>query len=389
MGARCDMKWIVRNFKFPESHYFLLGPRGTGKTTMLKQKYRDALYIDLLLPDQFRTYAARPEHLIEIVNGHPEKSVVIVDEIQKVPQLLSAIHYLIEQQDGKQFILTGSSARKLRKQGVNLLGGRAAMFSMNPFSAGELGKKFDFDTALRYGLLPVIYFSRNQTASLDAYVNLYIREEVMMEGLTRNVGNFSRFLEVASFSHGAQLNVSNIARECQIERKVVESYIGILEDLLIASRLRVFSRKAKRQLVRHPKLYFFDTGLFRSLRPVGPLDRPEEIEGAALEGLVFQNLKAVLDQMDTASELSYWRTRNGNEVDFVIYGEKLFTAIEVKNTGTIRPSDLRSLRSFHDEYPQAQRILLYRGKETFLRDEILVMPCRDFLPNVENILMKR
>jgi len=267
------MTHIIRNFHFPRNHYFLFGPRGTGKTTLLKKKYRNALYIDLLLPDQFRKYSSRPEQLIEIVNGHSEKNVVIVDEVQTVPQLLSVIHYLIEQHHKKQFIMTGSSARKLRKQGTDLLGGRAGMFTMNPFTAKELGTKFDFDEALRYGLIPVIYFSRNKPDSLNAYVNLYVREEVLAERLTRNIGNFSRFLETVSFSHGCQLNISNIARECQIERKVVESYIEILEDLLLASKLLVFSKKAGRQLVKHPKFYFFDTGLFRALRPAGPMEK--------------------------------------------------------------------------------------------------------------------
>jgi len=373
------MELIGRFFKAPKQSFFLLGPRGTGKSTFIKRAFPDALYLDLLLPDVFRNYTARPERLREAVHAQKDKKVVVIDEIQKAPQLLEVVHSLIEEKLGLQFILTGSSARKLRKAGVNLLGGRALMKRMHPFMAAELGKKFSLERALKIGLIPVIVSSDDPVSALQAYVDLYLREEVQMEGLTRNIGNFSRFLEVVSFSHGSVLNISNVARDCQIERKVVEGYVGILEDLLLAYRMPVFSKRAKRAVSSHPKFYFFDAGIFGGLRPSGPLDRPEEKSGVALEGLVAQHLRAWIDYRDPGCDLTYWRTSAGSEVDFVLYGKNVFWAIEVKNGTTIHPQDLRALKTFREDYPQAKRIFLYRGEEKLVREGISIEPCAEFL----------
>ena len=205
----------------------------------------------------------------------------MIDEIQKVPELLTVVHRLIEEKRGHTFILTGSSARKLKRAGTDLLGGRALLRSMHPFLASELGERFRLEEALQQGLLPLVYSSLNPVDTLRSYAALYLREEVQMEGLVRNIGNFSRFLEAISFSHASLLNLSNVARECMVERKVVEGYTGILEDILLGFRLPVFTRRAKRGLAAHPKFYLFDTGVFRSLRPRGPLDMPEEIGRAS------------------------------------------------------------------------------------------------------------
>ena len=283
---------IPRIFTSPKHNFFLFGPRGTGKTTWLRQNYPDAIWIDLLEPDVFRSYSARPERLREIVLAYPDKKTVVVDEIQKVPELLSAIHTLIEKKLGIQFILTGSSSRKLKRTGADLLAGRVIKKTLHPFLAIELGRKFNLTNALKQGLLPLVVSAQDSNSILKTYAALYIREEVQMEGLVRNIGNFSRFLEAVSFSHGSILNTSNVARECEVERKVVEGYITILEDLLLAFHLPVFTKRAKRAVVSHPKFYSFDAGVFRSLRPSGPLDRTEEIEGCALEGLVAQHLIA-------------------------------------------------------------------------------------------------
>lgn len=373
------MESVGRFLKPDKQSFFLLGPRGTGKSTFVKNTFPDALYVDLLLPDIFRSYSARPERLKEAVDARRDAKTVIIGEIQKVPQLLEVVHALIEEKRGLRFVLTGSSARKLRKGGVNLLAGRAIMRRMHPFMAAELGTRFDLSEALTIGLLPVVMNSTDPVAALHAYVDLYLKEEVQMEGLTRNIGNFSRFLEAASFSHGSVLNISNIARECHIERKVVEGYIGILEDLLLACRIPVFTRRAQRAAATHPKFYFFDTGVFAVLRPSGPLDRPEEKGGAALEGLVAQHLQAWIDYRHPDCRLYYWRTRAGSEVDFVVYGKDLFRAIEVKNSDTVHPRDLRALRTFGQDYPEAEKILVYRGKEQLRRDGILLEPCAEFL----------
>ena len=322
-----------RFFNEPAGSYFLFGPRGTGKSTWLKLRYPDdALYIDLLSPDLFRLYVARPERLNELIRGNPDKKVVIIDEIQKVPALLDVVHQIIENDKNIRFILTGSSSRKLKRAGVDLLAGRAVLKTLHPFMATELGKDFQFDHALKFGLLPLICNSLDPAETLSAYVSLYLNEEVKMEGLVRNIGNFSRFLEIISFSNGSILNNTEIARESQVGRKAVESYISILEDLLIAYKIPVFTKRAKRQLISHPKFYFFDAGVFRAIRPSGPLDIPSEIEGIALETLIMQHLMAWIAYHGNGNKLYYWRTRNGIEVDFVVYGTDNLTAIEIKNT---------------------------------------------------------
>jgi len=373
------MEKVTRIFKPESRSFFLLGPRGTGKSTLIKDSFPDSIYIDLLLPDVFRTYLSRPERLRELVMANRDKKVIVIDEVQKVPQILEVVHSLMEEKKGWQFLLTGSSARKLKKSGADMLAGRALIRRMHPFIAAELKSRFRLEDAIQQGMIPVVLDSANPMDTLQAYVDLYLREEVQMEGLTRNVGNFSRFLEAVSFSHGSILTVSNVARECGVERKVVEGYLHILEDLLLSFRLPVFTRRAKRSTAQHPKFYFFDTGVFNALRPSGPLDRSEEKAGQALEGLVAQHLRAWIDYRHPATNLYYWRTIAGTEVDFVVYGKDLFWAIEVKNAAHVQPRDLKALRTFGEDYPEADRFLLYRGREKLLRNGITIQPCEDFL----------
>lgn len=363
----------------PADHFFLLGPRGTGKTWWTQRRYPDALRVDLLEPETLRSLSARPERLRELVDGRPDARQVVIDEVQKLPELLEVAHLLIEERRGGQYIFTGSSARKLRRGGVNLLGGRAAQKSLHPYMAAELGARFRLEEALRLGMLPIVLGAMDPNEILRAYNGLYLREEVQMEGLVRNIGSFARFLEAVSFSQGAALNLANVARECQVNRKTVEGYLEILEDLLLAFCVPVFVRRAKRELAAHPKFYFFDAGVFRANRPAGPLDSPAEIDGAALEGLVAQHLRAWCDYSDGDHRLSYWQTRSKLEVDFVVYGESDFHALEVKNTAQVRPEDLRGLKSFGEDYPDSRRWLLYRGRERLMLDGILCLPCDEFL----------
>lgn len=345
----------------------------------MQHQFGEGLRLDLLQPDTLRTFIARPERLRELVHQQPDGATIIVDEVQKAPALLDVVHALIEEHRGWRFVLTGSSARKLKRSGVDLMAGRALWRTLHPYMAAEMGSDFDLPTALLTGMLPVVVEAPEPAEVLASYVGLYLREEVQSEGLVRNLGDFSRFLEAVSSSHAQALNISNVARECQIERTTVAAYIQILEDLLLAFQVPVFKRRARRAVTTHPKFYYFDTGAFRSLRPKGPLDRPSEIDGGALEGLVAQHLRAWIDYDGLDCELFFWRTRGGSEVDFIVYGEDGFWAIEVKNTATVRNADLRSLRAFHEDYPECRPVLLYRGDHSLRIHDVECLPCDQFL----------
>lgn len=336
------------------------------------------MFVDLLRPDISRELAARPERLVDLVRGAPNRQTVVLDEIQRVPELLNVVHSLMESEDRRRFVLTGSSARKLRRGGVNLLAGRAVVRTLHPFMAAEL-ERFDLRAALAHGLLPLVVASEQPDDVLRAYASLYLDEEVRLEGWARNAGAFARFLEAISFSYAAVLNVANVARECQIERKTVATYVEVLEDLLLAFRVPVFTRRARREASVHPKFYLFDAGVFRSIRPRGPLDRPEEIEGAALEGLVAEHLRAWLAYRGQDDSLFFWRTRSGVEVDFVLYGPKSFWAIEVKNSARVRVEDLRGLEAFGADYAEAELVLLYRGTVRERRGRTWILPVEDVL----------
>jgi predicted AAA+ superfamily ATPase len=373
------MESVARFFQAPKQSFFLFGPRGTGKSSWIQAELPEALRLDLLEPENQRAYAARPERLRELVEAHPRKTTVVIDEVQKVPALLGVVHALIEERKSLRFVLTGSSARKLRREATDLLAGRALLRTMHPFMAAELGAEFRLEHALQVGLVPLVVAAADPAETLRAYHTLYIKEEIQAEGLVRNVGNFARFLEAISLSHGSVLNLANVSRECEVERKTVEGYLSVLEDLLISVRIPVFTKRAKRTPAVHPKFYMFDAGVFRAARPKGPLDRTEELEGAALEGLVFQHLRAWNAYRGERSTLSYWRTRTGLEVDFVLYGPDGFWAIEVKSAKRVHSADVRSLRQFQEDYPEATPLLLHRGKERITVDGVLCLPCQDFL----------
>lgn len=371
-----------RFLQLPRSSFFLFGPRGTGKSTWLREVLPDALYLDLLLPDRYRELKARPERLEELVASRPPDQTVVIDEIQRIPELLPLVHALIERDRGRRFALTGSSARKLKRGGVDLLAGRAVRETLHPFMAAEL-PDFDLERALALGLLPLVVAAAEPHKALDAYANLYLDEEIRFEGFARDVGDFARFLEAVSFSHAAVLNVADVARECEVQRRTVSSYVEVLEDLLLAFRLPVFTRRARRKTTAHPKLYLFDCGVFRTLRPRGPLDRSEEIDGAAFEGLVAQHLRAWIAYSGFDGKLYFWRTPKGNEVDFVVYGGGGFWALEVKNSRRVRPQDLTALKSFASDYPECTTALVYRGKDRLVIDGIQCLPGEEFLRGLQ------
>lgn len=360
-----------------DKSFFLFGPRGTGKTTWVKTAFPKSVYIDLLEAEIFNDLLANPQRLSNFIpKGFKDR--IIIDEVQRVPEVLHEVHRLIENQKYK-FILTGSSPRKLKRKGPNLLAGRALNLSMHPLSAVELGKDFRLEHSLKYGHLPSVYTQSDPKKYLEAYVKTYLEEEIRQEGLTRNLAAFTRFLEAASFSQGSVLNISSVARECSVERKVVENYFSILEDLMIAYRIPVFSKKTKRRLVTHFKFYFFDAGVYRTLRPMGPLDAPAEADGVALETLFLQELIALNSALDLGYKIHYWRTSNGREVDFILYGPKGLLAFEVTKTARVNSAMLGGLKAFLTDYPMAKAYFVYGGTRRMHEGKIEIVPVEEMM----------
>ena len=373
-----------------QQSFFLLGPRGTGKSTWVEENYPTALKIDLLNEGVFQEFLRDPTRLESAVTGH-KSDTIIIDEVQRLPELLNEVHRILETKktDVKrkyQFILTGSSARKLRKSGVNLLAGRAWSKRFFPLTAVELGEKFNLVESLRFGHLPEVFASSDAKTFLKSYVGTYLREEIIQEALVRNLSTFTRFLESAAFSQAGVLSLQAIARDCGIDAKTVNSYFNLLEDLLIGYRVPVFQKKSKRALTQHPKFYYFDVGVYRTLRRQGPLDSSDEIEGASVETLVFQELNAIIALLDLNYDISFYRTRDQKEIDFILYGESGFKAIEVKKTDRLRDSDLDTLRSFLEEYPQAEGYLFYGGNRNLNLSGIKVIPLQEALPSLPELL---
>jgi len=379
---------IERNFNMPKRQsFFLLGPRQTGKTTFLKAHFPDALWFNLLEEGLYQRLLRAPDLLSEIVRTKPKDVWVVIDEIQKIPQLLNVVHLLIEERKQK-FVLTGSSARKLRRDGVNLLAGRALEKKFHPLTAEELGADFNLKRALKFGQLPAILDAEAPRELLDSYVGMYLKEEVQQEALVRRLDQFAKFMEVAAFSQAQVLSVLSVATDLGVSRNTAESYFQILEDLLLAKRLPVFQKRAKRKITVHPKFYYFDVGIFRSLRKIGPLDPEEEIEGAAVESLVFQELRACIDNQSIDAEMFFYRTQSKSEVDFVIYGPDCFVAIEVKRSSRIQKNDLASLREFKMDYLQAKCYLFYLGEDNRITDDgIHLMPLGQALSNLKSLIL--
>lgn len=361
-----------RLLQVPKASFFLFGPRGTGKSSWVGTAMPEAAVIDLLEADTCNRLLAAPDRLEGMI-PRKHRGWIVIDEVQKVPALLDEVHRLIEKRRWR-FALTGSSARKLRRGGVNLLAGRARTNHLFPLTAAELGDDFDLRHAVKYGGLPSVWVEDDPGAFLSSYVRTYLQEEVQQEGVTRNLGAFSRFLEAASFSQASVLNISAVAGDCGVERKVVEQWFGALEDLLLAIRLPVFRRRAKREIAAHPRFFLFDAGVYRTLRPRGPLDSREEIDGAALETFVLNELRAANAYRQLGYELQTWRTRKGLEVDFVLYGERGLHAVEVKRSSRLRGQDLDGLRTFGSDYPMARCWLLFGGSKAYREDGIEVLP---------------
>lgn len=334
---------------------FLFGARQTGKSTLLRQQFgSDSIYIDLLDSELRGRYSRRPVLLYESLKNKEAGTVVIIDEIPEVPQLLNEVHRLISEK-GLIFILCGSSARKLKRKGHNTLGGRALPVYLYPLVSAEI-PDFNIDRAVQYGTLPPHYLAHTPSLHLSAYIDVYLKEEIKEEALVRNLSSFQRFLEVAAMTSGEMVNYNNIAQDCGVSATTVSSYFDILEDTLIGYRIPAYTKVVKRRIVQAPRFYYFDVGITNHLLHRKELVRGTVDYGHAFEHLVMQELVAWLHYTHSEEKLSYWRTYTGIEVDAIIGDARL--AIEIKSVEEVLPRHLKGLKAFGEEYPSSRRMIV-------------------------------
>jgi predicted AAA+ superfamily ATPase len=352
---------------------FLLGPRQTGKSTLVRQLFPEAAYYDLLEADTFRELSARPEFLRQTLA--PQTEVVVVDEVQKLPSLLDEIQLLIDRNKRLRVILTGSSARKLRRGGANMLGGRAWVCHLHPLVSPELGHDRMLDR-LNRGSLPAIVDSPDYREDLKAYIGSYLHEEIRAEGLTRSIQNFSRFLEVAALTHGEQINFTSVGSDAGVPPSTIREHYQILEDTLIGHQLPAFRKTIKRKPVATAKFYLFDVGVANALRRTGSIEEGSEAYGRALEHLVFLELKSYLSYSRRDSDLTYWRSLSQFEVDFVVGSS---VAIEVKAKSRVSPRDYKGISALAEEMPLKKKIVVCNEKRRRKTDDgIEIIPPIDF-----------
>ena len=363
----------------PRQSAFLWGARKTGKTTYLKQKFPNSIYYDLLKTDIYFNLLKRPSLLREQLLAEETdllKKPIIIDEVQKIPQLLDEIHWLIENKHFS-FILCGSSARKLIRNRANLLGGRAWRFRMLPLTSAEIDEN-NILKILNRGLIPSHFNDQNYRKSLQAYVYDYLKQEVFNEGLTRNIPAFSRFFDSLGYSHGELINYSNIARDCGVDSKTVKEYFQILSDTLLGYFLLPYQKKASRQVITAtPKFYLFDVGVAGILTNRQITDTRGILYGKAFEHFLFMELYAYKNYLEKDWNITFWRTKSGQEVDFILgEGE---VAIEVKSTSNVKSRDIKSLKAFSQEHkPRAKYIICNENKSRVLND-INIVPWKIFL----------
>ena len=363
----------------PGQSTFLWGPRKTGKSTYLKTKFPASLTYDFLKTDLFLDFSKRPALLREQILAKEEqvlKHPIILDEVQKVPQILDEVHWLIENK-GLQFILCGSSARKLKRGKANLLGGRAWRFEMFPLVTAEL-KNPDLLAILNRGLIPSHYLQKTYKKSLNAYTRDYLKEEVFDEGLTRNIPAFSRFFDAIGYSHGELTNFSNIARECGVDSKTVKEYYQILVDTLLGNFVEPFKRRQGRKVIsKASKFYLFDVGVAGSITKRNIEEEKGEMFGKSFEHFIYMEMSAYNSYQEVGYAINFWRTKSGLEVDFVLGGGDV--AIEVKGASRIDNRDLRSLRAFMDLCSPGKALVVCNEKEERIAGDIRIMPWRKFL----------
>ncbi len=358
---------------------FLWGARKVGKTTLLREKFPESIFIDFLQTDTFIEYIKSPFLLRERLLARNEQACkypVIIDEIQKVPHVLDEVHWLIENK-GINFILCGSSARKLKRGQANLLGGRAWRFELFPLVSKEV-ENLDLLRALNHGLIPSHYLQKNYRRSLRGYVQDYLKEEVFNEGLTRNISAFSRFFEAIGYSHGSMVNYTNIARECGVTSKTVKEYYQILVDTLLGTFVLPFKKRQERQVIsKAPKFYLFDPGVAGAIIKRTVEEEKGELFGNAFEHFIYLEMLAHGSYHEIDYPINFWRTKSGQEVDFILGGGEV--AVEVKGSAMLDKRALRPLRSFIELYSPRQAIVVCNEKEERLHDGIRIMPWRIFL----------
>ncbi len=374
---------VVRKLDLPRAGtetFFLWGPRQTGKSTLLKQAYPDALWIDLLRSEEFRRYLQNPERLREELSAKQVDQVVI-DEVQKVPALLDEVHWLVEN-GGPNFALCGSSARKVKRGAANLLGGRAVRYELCGLSAAEIGTDLDLDRLLNHGYLPRVYLSERPGRLLNAYVSDYLREEVVAEALVRNTAIFGEFLALAALTDTEQVSYSNIAREAGISGPTVKTYFEILEDTLLGRWLHPYRRRPKRRVSASSKFYFADVGVVNHLARRGTLSPRSESYGKAFENWVHHELTAYAAYSESFADLSFWRLTTGVEVDFIV--NDMVLAVEAKATAKVADHHLRGLRELAKDHAEVrQRVVVSletRSRKT--NDGILILPASEFVESL-------
>lgn len=369
---------IPRFLALPEGTFFLWGPRQSGKTTLIKSRLADAHRIDLLKAKNRMRYQLEPGRLWEEVNALPEGQRVVIDEIQKVPELLDEVQSLI-QEKGRVFTLCGSSARKIRRSHANLLGGRGQKRELLGFSAGELGALFSLERMLNHGYLPPYYLHERPLDLLEGYVDLYLKEEILDEGVSRNLPVFASFLRTAAIGDTEITNFSNIARECGVAASTVRGYYEILVDTLVGDFLPAYTRRAKRRVVHAPKFYFHDVGVVNYLVRRSKVQPGGESFGKAFENWVFHELSVYKRTRNRALPLHYWRLSNGAEIDFVVGDAEI--ALEAKGKDRLHGGDLKNLRMFKEEYPTVRHrmVVCLESQRRVTDDGILILPYQEFL----------
>ncbi len=359
---------------------FLWGARQTGKSTLLKKLFPNALWFDLLLSSEYKRLIAKPDILRETVLANLNTQPVIIDEIQRVPELLNEIHWMISNY-GVRFILSGSSPRKILHSGANLLGGRALRYELYPLVSSEI-PDFDLLRAINHGLLPRHYDATNPKKMIDAYIGNYLRDEIVAEARIRKADNFVRFLEVAALTNGEMINYNNIAAECGVSATTVKEYFQILEDTLLARYLPSFQKRPKRRVITAPKFYLFDIGIVNNLLNRGKIEAGTELFGKAFEHFIYQEIYTHSRYSEKEYPIYYWRTASQLEIDFVLGDHEV--AIEVKAAEQANTRHLKGLKAFSEEYKTKKLILVSNDPLPRQVDNILILPWKVFLERLWN-----